>query len=61
MEIDVFSEALKSEVIKAKSELDSISLELDKARTVGLDITELTERYNALKKQIELVEKTYKL
>jgi len=61
MEIDVFTESLKSEVKKAKSELDSLKLELDKARTIGLDITELTERYNVLKKQIELVEKTYKL
>lgn len=61
MEIDTFTEALKAEVIKAKSELDSVKLELDKARTIGMDITELTERYNALKKQIELVEKTYKL
>lgn len=61
MALEEFNEALRSEVKKAKDELDSIKIELDKARTVGMDITELSERYNALSKQIDLVEKTYKL
>jgi len=61
LEVDKFLEALRAEVVKGKAELDTVKIEIDKARTVGLDVRELTERYDALRKQIDLVEKTYKL
>ena len=56
-----FIERLRSEVSDAKKKLDSIKLEISKAQAVGLDVRELTERFNAQKKQIELVEKVYKV
>ena len=61
MEVNEFLEAIRTEVKKGKTELDLVKLEIDKARVVGLDVRELTERYDSMRKQIELVEKTYKL
>lgn len=61
MEVNDFLEAIRKEVKKGKAELDLVKLEIDKARAIGLDVRELTERYDSMRKQIELVEKTYKL
>ncbi len=61
LENNDFIERLRKEVSGAKKALDSIKLEMDKARAVGLDVRELTDRFNAQKKQIELIEKVYKV
>ena len=61
MENNDFIERLKKEVSEAKKRLETIRLEIDKARAVGLDVRELQERFNAQKKQIELIEKVYKV
>lgn len=61
LEVDKFLDDLKTEIVKGKTELDSVKLEIDKAQAIGLDVRELTERYDSMRKQIELVEKTYKL
>jgi len=61
LELDKFLDDLKLEIDKGTAELDTIKLEIDKARVVGLDVRELTERYDGLCKQIELVKLTYKL
>lgn len=54
-------EKLRTEVSEAKKKLESIKLEIERARAVGLDVRELTERFDAQKKQIELIEKIYKI
>ena len=61
MENNDFIERLKSEISEGKKGLERIRLEIDKARTVGLDVRELTERFEAQKKQIALIEKVYKI
>ena len=61
LENNDFIERLRKEVSEAKKQLDSIKLELDKARAIGLDVREINERFNAQKKQIELIEKVYKI
>ncbi len=61
MEVNEFLDAIRKELKQGKTELDKVKIEIDKARTVGLDVRELTERYDSMRKQIELVEKTYKL
>ena len=61
LENNDFIERLRTEVSEAKKKLASIKLEISKAQAIGLDVRELNERFNAQKKQIELVEKVYKV
>ena len=61
MELEKFLETLKVDVENAVKDLEKIKSELDKAKAIGLDITELTERYESQKKQIELVKEVYKI
>lgn len=61
LEVNEFLEAIRKELKQGKIELDKVKIEIDKARTIGLDVRELTERYDSMRKQIELVEKTYKI
>lgn len=61
MEVEKFLEKLKKEIDGAEKELINIDNEIKKAQAVGLDISELRERYNAQKKQIELIRSVYKI
>jgi len=60
-ELDKFLETLKSDIERAEKELVDIDNEIKKAQAVGLDVSELRERYNNQKKQVELIRKVYKV
>jgi len=61
MEVNEFLEGLKKDVSDTKKDLEKLKFEIDRAKAIGLDTRELNTRYSDLTKQIELIEKVYKI
>ena len=61
MEVDKFLTELRNRIKDSEVDLTRIAEEIKKAKAIGLDVAELTARYNDMKKQIDLIKSTYKI